>query len=70
MLTLAASLVRRVITPPRRQLRSGGPSRRWFSSQALRRGEPREAAQAASSTNSVVGSPGSTTPSNARPMAR
>ncbi|MNU08328.1 hypothetical protein D3C72_2543250 [compost metagenome] len=51
-----------------RQLLRIGPNKRWFSSQALRRGELRVAAQAARRMNSVVGRPGITIAT--RPMPR
>lgn len=70
MLRLATHLVRRAIRPPFCQSRNSGPNRRWLSSQAARRGELRDAAQAANSTNSVVGKPGNNTPSMAMPMLR
>jgi hypothetical protein len=68
MLAVAAILARRGMTLPLRQLCSIGPNNRWPSSQALRRGELRVAAQAASRMNSVVGKPGTTMAT--RPMAR
>ncbi len=70
MLRLATHLVRRAISPPFFQSRSNGPNSRCLSSQAASRGELRDAAQAASSTNSVVGRPGRITPSMAMPILR
>jgi hypothetical protein len=46
MLTVALTLARRAMILPLRQLNRIGPNRRWFSSQALRRGELLVAAQA------------------------
>ncbi|MNL46464.1 hypothetical protein D3C87_1691770 [compost metagenome] len=60
MLTVALTLARRAMILPLRQLHRIGPNSRWFSSQALRRGELLVAAQAASRMNSVVGKPGTT----------
>ena len=60
MLTVALILALRLMILPLRQLLRIGPNRRWFSNQALRRGELLVAAQAASRMNSVVGRPGIT----------
>ncbi|MNN86719.1 hypothetical protein D3C81_2041630 [compost metagenome] len=68
MLTVALIFARRAMILPLRQLWRMGPNSRWFSSQALRRGELRVAAQAASRMNSVVGRPGMTMA--IRPMPR
>jgi len=65
--TVALHLARRLTVPPWVQLRNGGPSSRWFQSQRYSRGELRAAAQAAISTNTVVGMPGTITPTTARP---
>jgi hypothetical protein len=62
MLTVALILARRAMILPLRQLNRIGPNRRWFSSQALRRGELLVAAQAASRMNSVVGGPARQSP--------
>jgi hypothetical protein len=62
MVTVALHLARRLTVRPFSQLCSSGPNRRWFSSQACRRGELRAAAQAAIRMNTVVGMPGTTTP--------
>lgn len=68
MLTVALILARWVMILPLRQLQRIGPNSRWFSSQALKRGELLVAAQAASRMNSVVGKPGTTIA--IRPMPR
>src|SRR5471032_3324649 len=67
MLTVALTLARRAMILPLRQLNRIGPNSRWFSSQALRRGELFVAAQAASRMNSVVGKPGMTIATNPMP---
>ncbi|MNG32632.1 hypothetical protein D3C84_1186960 [compost metagenome] len=65
---MALILARRATILPLRQFFRIGPNSRWFSSQALRRGELLVAAQAASRMNSVVGRPGMTMA--IRPMPR
>lgn len=63
---LAVHLVRRSIKPPCSQLCRHGPSSRCCSNQPRRRGEQREALQAATSTKMVVGNPGNRAPIMAR----
>lgn len=58
----ALHLALRLTHPPCAQSRSMGPNRRWYQSQACKRGELRADAQAAIKINTVVGKPGTNTP--------
>lgn len=62
---LAIHFARRLTARCSRQLRNSGPNTRCDSSQACSFGELRMAAQAAISTNTVVGMPGTQTPMKA-----
>ena len=62
IITELTHLVGRDTAPRSRHCTSGGPSRRWFSSQSSSAGQPLLAAQAASSRKGTVGSTGSMAP--------
>lgn len=62
---VAVHFARRLTARCMRQLRSNGPKTRCESSHRCRRGELRVAAHAAINTNTVVGIPGTHTPTKA-----
>ncbi len=62
MASVAFHLARRLTRPPACQSRISWPNTLWSNSQRCSRGELRAAAQAAISTNTVVGRPGTNRP--------
>ncbi|MCY1185436.1 hypothetical protein D9M73_262130 [compost metagenome] len=67
MVMLAIHLPLRLTAPCACQSRIDGPKRGCVTSQSCRRLEPREAAQAEISTNTVVGRPGTKMPTMPTP---